>query len=175
VLGCKGVGTRRAPNPRDPMYPHDVWFAFVHDRAFHGVQGIHQSVHITCVRPIIPAGGQRTAGQEANIGVPAANEQDYFARLDAGEFSKAAHSRRKDRLASPDVHPQRTEVAGGLRVGTRLDGKTGTPTESCGRRWSSIPISYSASAGDGRPIVLGGEPRLCCGSMIACMLITGRI
>ena len=72
----------------------------VHDRALHGVQRIHQSIHVAHIDPTIPVGWQRTAGQEVNIGALAADEQNSFSRLDAGvNFRRQAHSRRRDRAA----------------------------------------------------------------------------
>src|SRR6266566_7929637 len=77
VLGCKGVRLCDA-GTRDPMHLHEVWFALARDRAFHGVQDVHQSVHIAGVYPPIPAGRQRAAGQKVNIGVLTSDEEDPF-------------------------------------------------------------------------------------------------
>ena len=58
--------------------------AFAHYRVFHGAHDVHESIHIAYIDPMIPARRRRAAGQDVNIGVLAADEQDPFSRLDTG-------------------------------------------------------------------------------------------
>ena len=47
--------------------------------------------HVAHIDPTIPVGWQRTAGQEVNIGVLAADEQNSLSRLDAGVNFRRKH------------------------------------------------------------------------------------
>ena len=58
--------------------------ALSHHRAFHCMERINQSIDVSDVHPTIPTGWQRTAGDEMNIGVPAAHEQNSLSGLDTG-------------------------------------------------------------------------------------------
>ena len=52
--------------------------AFVRDRAFHAMEGVHQSVHVADIHSTIPAGPQRTAGQEVDVGEIEALAEQLF-------------------------------------------------------------------------------------------------
>src|SRR5262245_59533841 len=84
VFACKGSRGRDALDTHAPISPHDGPFVFVHHRPFYGMQRPHESVHVTHLDSTISARWQRAAGQDVNLGILAADEQNSFSRLDAG-------------------------------------------------------------------------------------------
>ena len=88
----------RNARPRDAidvgggsLYPHDTRLAFARDRAFDGVQRLHQSGNVADIDPMIAAGRQCVTGQQVHIGIRAADEQDSFSRIDAGVNLRRHH------------------------------------------------------------------------------------
>ena len=74
----------------DQVARHNFRLEFF-DRPLHACSAFDQSLHVAHINPAIPAGWQRTAGQEVNIRVLAADEQDSFSRLDAGVNFRRKH------------------------------------------------------------------------------------
>jgi hypothetical protein len=84
LRACRGGQGRDAIITCASTCACDGRIAFAHYRMFHGVHDVHEPVHVAYIDPMIPARRRRAAGQDVNIGILAADEQDSFSRLDAG-------------------------------------------------------------------------------------------
>jgi hypothetical protein len=69
---------------RERVAWHDWGVVLALNCSFYGIERVDQSHHIAHIDATIPVGRQRLAGQEMDVGIPAANKQDSFSGPDAG-------------------------------------------------------------------------------------------